>query len=404
MNKENLSIDLKDVITFTWEAGVTPKTFQIKATEGRKFTIDWGDGHSKEIIIGEGDSEITLSHTYATADDYTVRLKAKVEDCRFIYLSCTRKKMKNLSVSGCAALEELLCNNNYLRNLDIGGCIALKRLHCFENDLRTLNVSGCKALRDIRCYTNLLTDLDIYDCTALEVLMCHNNSIESIDVGGCEALTHLEVYPQLPIVIEAQGVRKKGRKIKKMNDLSKAKELIKECKNNQDSYLDLGETGVTHLDKLPELFECKHLDELTLCSNRIFDVSLLENFTGLRYLDISHNYICDISSLKELTGLEYLDLGHNHIRDIGVLEQLTKLESLSLRNNPIIDYSFLSHLTKLKSLDLRDNPFSEFDFLEGMTGLQFLYLNKDSHVDINFLKRLIGLEDLDIITDEDAIM
>ena len=55
-----------------------------------------------------------------------------------------------------------------------------------------------------------------------------------------------------------------------MNDLTLARELIKDCKDSQNPYLDLGKCGITDLKELPELFECTHLESLIL-SNRWLD-------------------------------------------------------------------------------------------------------------------------------------
>ncbi|MCL1936911.1 MAG: hypothetical protein FWF52_00765 [Candidatus Azobacteroides sp.] len=48
------------------------------------------------------------------------------------------------------------------------------------------------------------------------------------------------------------------------NDLTQARKLIKECKDTQNPYLDLGNCGITDLEELPELFECTHLETLVI--------------------------------------------------------------------------------------------------------------------------------------------
>jgi len=48
------------------------------------------------------------------------------------------------------------------------------------------------------------------------------------------------------------------------NDLIQARTLIKECQENQNPYLDLGNCGLTDLKDIPELFECTHLEALIL--------------------------------------------------------------------------------------------------------------------------------------------
>ena len=52
-----------------------------------------------------------------------------------------------------------------------------------------------------------------------------------------------------------------------MNNLTQARKLIKECKDTQNPYLDLGKCGITDLKELPELFECTHLETLILSNS-----------------------------------------------------------------------------------------------------------------------------------------
>ena len=47
-------------------------------------------------------------------------------------------------------------------------------------------------------------------------------------------------------------------------NLTQARKLIKECRDTQNPYLDLGKCGIRNLKDLPELFECTHLETLIL--------------------------------------------------------------------------------------------------------------------------------------------
>ena len=201
-----------------------------------------------------------------------------------------------------------------------------------------------------------------------------------------------------------------------MNDLTQAKRLIKECRDTQNPYLELGKCGITDLSELPELLECKHLESLNLSGNQIFDFSLLENLTGLQSLNLRYNeisdihflenltellslnlrydQISDISSLENLTGLQYLDLSGNQISDISFLSNLTSLQSLKLSGNQISDISFLSNLTGLQSLNLSYNRISEI-CLKDMTDLQSLYLEGNPIFHIR-LENLTGLQSLNL--------
>ncbi len=228
-----------------------------------------------------------------------------------------------------------------------------------------------------------------------------------------------------------------------MSDLTQAKKLIKECRDTQNPYLDLGKCGITDLEALPELFECEHLETLILSnfwwdlndkkrfesSNNgkdnklssipkrisslkkitkliiggnfetpweISNLSFLEKLSELEYLYLAYNRITNIQFLKNLTRLRTLVLSDNQISNIRFLENLTELQSLDLRYNQISDLRFLENLTELQSLDLSHNQISELRFLEKLTGLQTLDLRFNQISDLRFLEKLTGLQTLDL--------
>ena len=226
-----------------------------------------------------------------------------------------------------------------------------------------------------------------------------------------------------------------------MKDLFHAKNLIAACLNNQTTYLDLGNYGITNLGDLPELFECTHLETLILSNEwyneqgriissqnkgsdndiefltdqivklknlttfkaggyhkkwNIKDTFFLKDLSALNSLDLSLNQISDISFLKDLTDLNYLNLRNNQISDINFLKDLTDLNYLDLRSNNISDISFLKDLPALNSLDLSSNNISDISFLKDLSALNSLYLSYNNISDISFLKDLSALNSLSL--------
>ena len=142
-----------------------------------------------------------------------------------------------------------------------------------------------------------------------------------------------------------------------MNDLSKARKLIKECKDNQNPDLDLGNCGITDLNEIPELLECTHIEFLELSHNQISDINILAKLKKLTHLGISNNPIMDYGFSENMPLLEYLDLSNNHIDVMwlittGFFKNLTKLESLCLSKNQIPDFSVIKLGVKA---DLNEN-------------------------------------------------
>ncbi|XP_071899464.1 leucine-rich repeat-containing protein 23 isoform X2 [Anas platyrhynchos] len=149
-------------------------------------------------------------------------------------------------------------------------------------------------------------------------------------------------------------------------------------------------------------FEAKYKD--------LTDISLLECFIHLRYVDLSENKLQDLSPLSSLTHLLWLKVdgnlltsarmqelpylqiisfAHNHIKD---MEGLTHpcLANLSLKGNKIRTALGLSQaLFSLHNLELRGNK------LESTAGLS---LPKLKSLYLNALRSLEGLEALEQLT------
>ena len=106
----------------------------------------------------------------------------------------------------------------------------------------------------------------------------------------------------------------------------------------------------------------------------IKDISGLENFTNLEYLDLSFHEITDISPLAGLNKLTSLSLGGNPVADITPLVRLTSLKGLTLSNCAEQDYSPLAKLVNLKFLMLDNSTITDVSPLASLTNLQHLYL------------------------------
>eukprot|EP00076_Gallus_gallus_P047036 XP_416514.2 leucine-rich repeat-containing protein 23 isoform X2 [Gallus gallus] len=148
-------------------------------------------------------------------------------------------------------------------------------------------------------------------------------------------------------------------------------------------------------------FEAKYKD--------LTDISLLECFIHLRYVDLSENKLQDLSPLSSLTHLlwlkvdgnllssahmqelpylQFISFAHNHIKN---MEGITHphLTSLSLKGNKIPTALGLSQaLYSLRTLELRGNK------LESTAGL-YLPKLKNLYLAQNAIRSLEGLEALE---------
>ena len=100
---------------------------------------------------------------------------------------------------------------------------------------------------------------------------------------------------------------------------------------------------------------------LILAHNQIYKIEGLDNFTGLRELDLSSNIIkqIDYTSFQSPLALRFLRFDDNRIRNLINLNKLMKLQCLQIVSNRIQDFvevERLRDLPNLMELVLSNNP------------------------------------------------
>ncbi len=215
---------------------------------------------------------------------------------------------------------------------------------------------------DIRCFTGLkvlnIERAMFYNDDSLEGL----GQIEEIWTGNSveELLTLLDNPKNVKILGLCDSYDMKS--LKGLENFSNVTSLYV-----MGSYLeDL--TGLASLKKLKELTiengnsisdftdlsKIEYLEKLTISSNKIKNLSILKNMTGLVCLSICNTYITDISELSKFSDtLESLVLLDNYdLDDCSVISEMTNLKKLSLECGYYSDVPDFSKLSKLTSLYL----------------------------------------------------
>lgn len=118
------------------------------------------------------------------------------------------------------------------------------------------------------------------------------------------------------------------------------------------------------------------LSYLDLSTNKLKDISTLNQITTLTNLYLSKNNIDTTTSISGLRRLNILDMSVNKISNLNGLSSLTSLTKLYLSNNKISDVTPLARLTKLTELDLKFNKISQVGTLEYLkqVGLNDIHL------------------------------
>ncbi|MGH1384231.1 COR domain-containing protein [Kordia sp.] len=180
--------------------------------------------------------------------------------------------------------------------------------------------------------------------------------------------------------------------MEEVHDIDYARKLIKKNLATKNTFLDLGNCGLTDLSKLIELFECVHLETLILSNHYMLNKEYKKSINNGQ-----HNKIHSIPSIfSKLKYLKILKLANNKLRNTIFLKNSTKLEDLDIKFNNINDITYLTNLTNLKQFDIDGITYTNLNNLKYFTKLKSLTLGHSRVSNYNSLKHCIQLEELEI--------
>ena len=181
-----------DTIRFTLTYPYYSYHTAIAATNGKQFTIDWGDGSEIETKTGTGNIE-EISHDYGNGTiDYTVTIARITADCLFLELTFIGTHLIDLDIRACKSLESLTCYQTLISSLDLSNNKALTYLDCSMSSINSLDLSNNTALEVLYCYETSISNLDLSNNKALGSLSCSKTHITSLDLSNNTALTTLD--------------------------------------------------------------------------------------------------------------------------------------------------------------------------------------------------------------------
>ncbi len=337
-------LDNGDELSFTWDTtDQLEKTIWVK-TNGTT-TIDWGDG-STSNIANSPNVILSLTHTYASARNYTV----KILDDVATYLNCSGMQLSSLDVSSATMLTHLNCNTNSLTSLDVSNNIGLKELYCNANALTSLDISHNTVLQELNCSNNNLSSIDVHHNTALEVLNCQNMQLTSLDI----------IHN-----IELKELYCNNNQLTNLNVSNNVALEVISCGNNNLTSLDISHNialrdlpcdhnALTSLDVSHNL----ELERLTCAVNPLGTLDVSHN-TELKHLNCWNNNLTalDVSNNTKLT---YLGCPTNNLSSLDVSHN-TELVELGCGGNSQLTNLDLSHNTILKTLSIWSTPLTSLD-------------------------------------------
>ena len=215
----------KQQISFSgiFEKNIEYLYFAIMATEGKDFTIDWGDGQSNVYTgkggrwswhqYGEPDPRIRPLHSYATEGRKNITITANEPDCQLTVFEMGRSaryieeyehwfpSIDNLDVTLAPALIYIHSTEMPLTFLDVKHNKLLELLNIYLNDytysldldvitngngpkIKTIDVSKNKNLFVLNLKQILMESLDVSDIPGLSRLYVHFNQLKTLDLSN----------------------------------------------------------------------------------------------------------------------------------------------------------------------------------------------------------------------------
>ena len=289
--------------------------------------------------------------TYLAAPDNSFSSLDVSNNTHLQYLNLSNNKLTSLDVSNNAQLQYLNLSNNKLTSPDLSLNGNLQTLLVDNNQLTELDVSQNPALFNLSVADNHLTYLNLKNGTS------SSNTYFLFKAKNNPHLTCIEVDNPAYATANWAGFVDAGVTF---SNVCVSKTYVPD-NGFEQALIDLGYDDV--LDDYVATDNIAGITSLNLNSQGISDLTGIEDFTALKFLNLTENQLSSLD-LSLNTVLESLYAGDNQLTSID-LSKNTGLKSLSLEKNKLIslDLNYNAALTSLivsgnslSSIDLGHNP------------------------------------------------
>ncbi|CAL2083718.1 leucine-rich repeat domain-containing protein [Tenacibaculum sp. 190524A02b] len=311
-------------------------------------------------------------------------------------------QISSIDIKENSLLTEITLSNNQLSTIDLSNNALLKNLNLISNSFQNLDISTNKSLENLYLQNNQLTSLDISSHTDMRVLFINRNNLSSLNVSngfngvfqGFNAKNNPNLkciqIDNLNILNNNSAVWNNGIKdpTASFNTDCTPKTYVPDD-NFEQALIDLGHDS-GELDDYVPTENISKLTDLDIKHKEINDLTGIEDFTALSYLDASSNKLSTIN-LSKNTELRELLLNENQLTSIDLRNNL-KLWDLMIRNNNLTNLEIINN-TSLKVLTAENNKITEINFGSN-TSLNSIYIKNN---DLTTLKNLDGLNSLSVL-------
>jgi len=336
-------------------------------------------------------------------------------------LNCSSNLITSLDVSQNTALISLNCSGDgyvqgQITSLDVSLNTALTEFYCFENQLDSLNISQNSALTTLWCYENQLDSLNVSQNPALTTLWCSNNQLTSLNLNQNTSLGDLNcAFNQLTYLDVANGnntnmsnfyannnpnlfcidVDDVAWSTNNWTNIGAQTYFSTNCQappttyvpdNNFEAYLEINGmgNGIPYDDSVfTSVIDTLTYLDLSMgagSATGIFDLTGIEDFTALMYLNCSYNGINNPDLSNNLL-LEDLIIGYNNMYtlDISANTELKLLEC----GGSFLDSLDVSNNIELVHLYCGDNNIVYLNGIQNLSNLNNLYCQTNFITDLD---------------------
>ena len=294
---------------------------------------------------------------------------------------CAGNLMSTLDISQNTSLIYFSCSGNQLTNLDVSNCIDLLHLQLYSNNITYLDISDNPSLIILDCSSNQLVDLDVSDNPLLSYLGCSANQLDNLDVRNGNNTNISDFYATNNSNLTCISVDDSTYSANNWFNIDIQSNFNNNClinsksyvpDNNFENYLEANGMG----DGIPLndsvfTYSIIYVDTLNIQNLSISDLTGIEDFEDLQYLDCSYNPLTSIDiSNNEILGS--LHCNNNLLDSIDISNNLD-LNALHCEGNQLYDLDIVQN-TSLLSLHASHNNLSTINLSQN-TDLSQLYIN-----------------------------
>ena len=255
------------------------------------------------------------------------------------YLYCSKNELTALDLRQNTELKELNCSTNLLTALDLSQNPNLTRVICSENALTALNLSSNSKLTDLNASGNIREITLTGNTFDLSSLTGFDASRMSGLTGGKVSGSTLTVDGNAAVVIYSYDISYTGTEL----DDAEKDVIFTLAIAGRGTDIDINKTNFPDKDFRELLLDKEaNIDRNQDGKLSTWEIALVQD------IDVYDMEIADLTGIEYFTELKYLDCAGNHLTSLD-LSRNTKLAELDAENNtytitPVNDRFYLASL------------------------------------------------------------